>query len=824
LEDTAEIWKDQKISFSSLKHRPYFSTKWIRFYVDFNLLINVLMLTLLRRRSKNPNFLKLLSTTSTPLHAQVVVIGGGIIGNSVAYHLGKLGVKDVVLLEQSQLTAGTTWHAAGLMVTYGSLSETSTEIRKYSKKLYSTILEEETGQSTGFKPVGFIELAADKDRLEEYRRVAAFNRKCGVEVHEIGPKDVQKLFPLCKTEDIIAGFYVKDDGRVNPVDVTMALARGAKMNGVKIFENTRVSHVLVEPMIDGINKRVKGVQLENGTIIHTENIVNCAGMWARQLGEKNGVLIPNQAAEHYYLVTDAMPEVDPNWPVIEDPANYTYIRPEAGGLMVGLFEGKAASWKSTVIPKHFAFGEIEPDYDRMGPYLEAAMSRVPKSIHAGIKKFFCGPESFTPDLAPIVGEAPEIRNYYVLAGLNSIGILSAGGIGRLLAHWIVHKQPDMDVTGMNIHRFQSFQNTQQYREQRVTETLGLVYKCHYPYKTKQTARGTKRSPFYLKQKELGAYFKDVSGWESPDFFIPPTSSSSSSSNIDVNRHTWQRYDWFPIWKQEHDACRSNVIIMDMSFMSKFLIKGKDAAKALNYLCTANIDTKPGWMTYTQMLNHNGKMEADITVTKLPETVPLLDDSPSQTKQQEEFLVIVTDTMHRHVHNWFQRHIYGDQGDRHVSVTDVTSSYAQLNIQGPNSRKLMQKLISNHYNNIDNDSEQQLLQQFFNNDHFPYRSVQYVNIRYARILVARITYLGELGYELHIPTEHALDIYEYIMECGKEFNLQPAGLKALASLRLEKAYRDYGHDIDNTDTLLEVGTLHIFMIYFGSFKYYQTTYY
>jgi glycine/D-amino acid oxidase-like deaminating enzyme len=347
-----------------------------------------------------------------------------------------MGIKDVVLLEQHQVTAGTTWHAAGLMVTFGSLSETSTEMRKYSKKLYNE-LESETGHSTGFKPVGnmsfqfpilkfllplmsllyigFIELAADAHRLEEYRRIASFNRKHGVDVVEIGPQDVLNLFPLCRVDDILAGFYVKDDGRVNPVDATMSLAKGAKMKGVKILEGVEVTGVT--EVIHNGNRRVSGVTLADGKTIEAEYVVNCAGMWARQLGELSGVNIPNQAAEHYYVITDSMPEVSHTWPVIEDPSSYTYIRPEGSGLMVGLFEPIAAPWNVKKIPNNFKFGEITPDWERMGPFVEKAMNRVPSTLTAGIKTFFCGPESFTPDLAPCIGESPEIKNYFVAAGL-----------------------------------------------------------------------------------------------------------------------------------------------------------------------------------------------------------------------------------------------------------------------------------------------------------------------------------------------------------------------------------------------------------------------
>ena len=402
-----------------------------------------------------------------PSEARVVVMGGGIIGTSVAYHLAHSGVKDVVLLERDQLTSGTTWHAAGLMVTFGSLSETSTDMRKYTKQLYGS-LEAETGQSTGFMPVGFIEVATNTDRLEEYRRIAAFNRKCGVDVREVSPAEVQALFPLARVDDVLAGFYVEDDGRVNPVDATMALAKGARAQGATILEGVSVADVTTRGgAVTGVvaTRRVEGTgaafedpQMEERQHIRADYVVNCGGMWARQLAESHGpkgVIVPNQAAEHYYLLTEPMDDVDPSWPVLEDPSSYAYIRPEGGGLMVGLFEGRGAAWKVDVgIPSSFSFGEIEPDWDRLGPYLEQAMGRVPRTLEVGAKKFFCGPESFTPDLGPVVGESPELRNYFVAAGLNSIGILTGGGVGRAVAHWVKTGLPDVDVTGMNVDRFQ----------------------------------------------------------------------------------------------------------------------------------------------------------------------------------------------------------------------------------------------------------------------------------------------------------------------------------------------------------------------------------
>lgn len=694
--------------------------------------------------------------TKLPDSADVVVVGGGIIGCSTAYHLAKMGVKNVVLLERDQLTSGTTWHAAGLMVTFGSLSETSTELRKYTKKLYQS-LEAETGQSTGFNPCGFIEMASCPDRLEEFRRIAAFNRKCGVDVQEITPERIKELFPLCRVDDILAGFYVADDGRVNPVDACTALAKGARMHGARLLERVQVTGVT---QADG---RVTGVSTTQG-VIKTPKVVSCTGMWARQFGELCGVSVANQAAEHYYLITDPMEKVDPAWPVIEDPDSHTYIRPEAGGLMVGLFEPQAAMWNLERIPDDFSFGEITPDWERMTPFVEKAMSRVPATLDAGCKTFFCGPESFTPDLAPIVGEAPELEGYFVAAGLNSIGILTGGGIGRLMAHWVVNGYPDMDVTGMNIDRLHKFQTTQAYRGERVEEALGLTYKCHYPTFSNESARNVKKSPIHQQLAAKGAFFKEVSGWEGTDWFAP------EGVEPKVEKLVWGRHNWFPYWEAEHRACREGVVLIDMSFMSKFLVQGRDAGKSLNYLSTANVDGNCGVITYTQWLDERGKMQADLTVLKLAE---------------DKFLVIATDTAHRHVETHMKRNF---PKDAHAFVTDVTGAYAQINLQGPRSRELLASLT--HYD--------------VSNEAYPFRTAREIDIGFCKVTCSRITYVGELGYELLIPTEQATHVYERILDKAPEFGLRHAGLKALGSLRMEKGYRDYGHDMDNTDQFLEVG--------------------
>jgi len=695
------------------------------------------------------------ATAAVPDRARVVVVGGGVIGVSVAYHLAHLGVTDVVLLERDRLTSGTTWHAAGLMATFGSTSQTSTELRMYTRDLYAR-LEAETGLATGLKQVGLIELAVEPGRLEEYRRVAAFNRLCGVEVHEISPREVASLFPLARVEDVLAGFYIPADGRVNPVDVTMSLAKGARMRGVRIVEGVPVTGFLQRRGV------ATGVRTPRGEV-EAEFVVNCAGMWARQLGELAGVSIPLQAAEHYYLLTEPIEGVDSGWPVLEDPANFGYYREEGGGLMLGLFEPVCAPWNVGGVPADFSFGELPPDWDRMAPYLERTMSRVPVSAQVGIKKFFCGPESFTPDLLPIVGEAPELRNYFVAAGLNSIGILTGGGVGRVIAQWIVDGRPGIDVTAINIDRLHRYQANPEYRATRTVESLGLVYATHYPGRSMTTARGAKVSPVHQRLVAQRAYFRDVSGWEGPDWYAP------EGAEPDPGPLSWGRPDWFGYWAAEHDAARTGVILMDMAFMAKFDVQGRDAGQVLDHVSANKVNGEAGRITYTQWLNPAGTLEADLTVTKLGD---------------DRFWVVASDTAHRHVETWLRRHA----GGAHAFVTDVTSGYAQINIQGPRSRELLALVTAADVSN----------------EAFPYRAAAEIGIGFARALCIRITYLGELGYELYIPAEQAVHVYDRLVAAGRAVGLRHAGLKALSSLRMEKGYRDYGHDIDNTDTVLEAG--------------------
>ncbi len=576
-------------------------------------------------------------------------------------------------------------------------------------------------------------------------------------MHEISPREVAELWPLARTDDVLAGFYIPDDGRVNPVDVTMSLAKGARMRGVTIIEGVPVTGFLRDRGV------VTGVRTDHGDI-EAEYVVNCAGMWARQLGELAGVSIPLQAAEHYYLLTEPIEGVDGSWPVLEDPASYGYYREEGGGLMLGMFEPVCAPWQVDGIPPDFSFGELPPDWDRMGPYLEKTMARVPVTEQIGIRKFFCGPESFTPDLLPIIGEAPELRNFFVAAGLNSIGILTGGGIGRTIAQWIIDGSPDVDVTG-DEHRPAAPVPGEPASTGRPGRSSRSAWSTRRTIRTgRRRQRAARRlSPIYDRLAAQRACFRDVSGWEGADWYAP------AGVEPEVGELTWGRPHWFDYWEAEHHATRNGVIVMDMSFMAKFLVQGRDAARELERISANQVAAEPGRITYTQWLNERGTLEADLTVT-------MLDD--------EQFFVVASDTAHRHAETWMRRHI----GDAHAFVTDVTSGYAQINVQGPLSRELMAAVTSAD----------------MSNEAFAFRAARYIDIGFARVLCIRITYLGELGYELHIPAEQAAAVYDRLVAAGEPLGLRHAGLKALASLRMEKAYRDYGHDIDNTDSVLEAG--------------------
>lgn len=697
-------------------------------------------------------------SAALPSRARVVVIGGGVIGTSIAYHLAHAGERDVVLLERDRLTSGTTWHAAGLMTCFGSFSETSTRLRLYSRDLYGR-LEAETGQSTGFRPVGLVEAAADTDRLEEYRRVAAFQRRLGLEVEEVSPAEMAALFPLARTDDLVAGFHVPGDGRVNPVDLTMALAKGARGLGVTVVEGVSVEQVVTRPR--GAVEEVTGVVTDRGTV-ECDVVVNAAGMWARELAGRNGVVVPNQAAEHYYLVTEPIDGMSADAPVFEDPASYGYYREEGGGMMVGLFEPVAAAWNVGGIPKDFSFGTITPDWDRMGPFVERAMARVPVVETVGIRTFFCGPESFTPDLAPAVGEAPGIHNYFVAAGLNSVGILSAGGLGRIVAHWVLTGRPDVDVTGIDVARFRDWQLDPTRRAERTAEVLGTVYAPHTPGIQLRSARGAFTSPVLDRMVAAGAHLRDVSGWESADWYAGPGETPTVEP-------TWGHAPWFAQWEAEHRAVREGVGVIDMSFMAKLAVRGPDAHAVLDRLSAGDLSVD-GRLTYTQWLGPDGGIDADVTVTRLA---------------ADDLLVVASDTAHGRTLGLLRRGL----GDADATVTDVTEDHALLSVQGPRSRDVLAALAP------DTD---------WSTAAFPFRAARHVRVAGAEVLAVRVTYVGELGWELYVPAADAGRVWDAVMDAGAAHGIRPFGLRALSSLRLEKGYRDFGHDIDNTDDVWGAG--------------------
>jgi len=695
------------------------------------------------------------SIGNLPEHAKVVIVGGGIIGTSTAYHLSKLGWKDIVLLERAQLTAGTTWHAAGLVEAGGFFDETSVEMAQYTLELYAS-LEKETGQATGYKDVGMITLATTPSRVKELRRVAAFDRHFGVPIEEITPEQVKELWPLAYTDDILAGFLTQRDGRVNPVDVTMSLAKGARTEGVQIFEEITVT---------GMNKerqRVTSVITDQGEI-KADYVVNCAGMWARDVGKMVGVNIPLQPTEHYYLIVEPIEGIHSELPVLVDLEKYAYYREEVGGILFGLFEPASAPWALNGIPDNFSFGEINPDWDRMTPYVEEAMKRIPILENAGIHKFFCGPESFTPDLGPMMGLAPELDNFYVAAGFNSLGILMGGGAGKVMAQWIVDGVPNVDITEIDIARMLPFQNTPQYLQDRAVEVLGFMFEEGFPNKHFKTARNVRKSAFHDRLAEAGAYFGEYAGWEYPDWFAP----EGVEPKVE---YSWERQNWFEYAAEEHRAVREGVAMLDYSVMGKVLVQGHDAEKHLNRICANNITVPVGCCVYTQWLNKMGTIEADLTVTRLAEN---------------QFLILTADSTITAVQAWLRRNI---PEDAHVFVTNITSAYSVLNIQGPKSREFLSCVT--HAD--------------MSNEAFPFLTMQEIDIGYSLVKAIRVTYVGELGWEIYIPTEFSLHVFDKLVETGLDFGLKNFGLQALNSLRLEKAYRDYGGDIDNTDGPLEAG--------------------
>lgn len=694
-----------------------------------------------------------------PNQARIVIIGGGAIGTSIAYHLGKLGIGDVVVLERDKLTSGTTWHAAGLIASGGMSTETLIWIEQYTRQLYID-LPAETGLSTGWRQCGHIHLACDANRREVMKRDANFVRSQGVERFELSPAEIKEKFPLIETKGIVSGFYTPTDGRANPVDATMAMAAGARAKGVKFFESTPVTDFVMQ------GTRVAGVVTPRGTIL-AEQVVLATGMWSRQLGRKIGVSVPLQAAEHYYLLTEPLAGMHPDLPVVEDPDTYTYVREEGGGMLFGLFEPEGAAWNLKGIPDDASFSVLPPDWERMTPFLEAAFERYPVMKTAGIKTFFCGPESFTPDGSYLVGEAPEVDGLFLATGLNSLGILSAGGIGSIVSELLTTGTSTQDVTGLDIARTRPHHATRHFLGQRIPKALGYTFTfAPLPHWHHKTARGMRRLALHDRYAAMGAYFHDLSGWEMPYWFSP----DAPPPPVDYGFHG--RQAWHALSAREHHATRTAVGLFDKSFMGKFIIHGRDAEALLNRVSANNVSMPVGTNVYSQWLNHHGGIISDLTITRTGET---------------EFLLVTGDILQSTTTAWLRRQTRDGEV---CSVTDVTSAYTILSLQGPRSREILQGMTGEDLSTAA----------------LPFRSSRFLEIGPVPVRVVRVTYMGELGYELYIPTEYSHAAHDALLDGIRAAGVEPVhcGLMALESLRLEKGYRDFAVDIDNTDTPLQAG--------------------
>jgi len=692
---------------------------------------------------------------SLPTHTQVAIIGGGVIGCSIAYHLIKLGWKDVVVLERKKLTSGTTWHAAGLLTTLRD-TESQTKLAKYTQQLYGK-LEAETGQATGLIQCGSIQIAESEEKACEMRRGCAMARVFDVESHEISTRELAEFWPLAEVRDVRAAFYFPHDGRVNPTDVTQALMKGARAGGALLFEDTKVTGILTQA------GRACGVETNRGTL-RAEYVVNCAGIWARDVGLLAGVDVPLLAAEHYYLISEPIEGVHQKLPILRNPESSAYIREEAGGkVMVGFFEPVAAPWGVDGIDESFCFSEIEPDWERMEPYVERAMKRVPALLETGIHQFFCGPEAFTPDHNYLMGEAPNLENFFVAAGFNSLGILSGAGVGLVMSHWIVDGHPPDDVWDVNLRRMHPFRNHIDYLRDRTVESLGIGYQHHWPGRQWTTARGVKKSILHDRVARAGACFGESAGWERPNWYGAPGQPAQYE-------YGWGRTNWFYAHAEEHRAVREAVGIFEQSSFSKLLVQGRDAQRVLDRIATADLSMPIGRVAYCHFLNERGGVEADLTISRLGE---------------HAYLVVTPAFTHTHVEAWIRGHT---PPESICTLTDVTSAYAMLNVQGPHSRDLLQRLCRADLSHAA----------------FPFASVRDLDLGYQTAKALRISYSGELGWELYIPTEYALPVYDALLEAGADLGLRHCGYHALNSLRIEKGYREWSHDMGPADSLLDAG--------------------
>lgn len=712
---------------------------------------------------------RLAVSTPPPAHARVVIIGGGIMGCSVAYHLASLGECDVVLLEQGRLTCGTTWHAAGLV---GQLRahESMTRLIRYSTELYSK-LEAETGLSTGWKQCGSLAVARSADRMIQLKRTAAVARAYGVACDVITPAEAGKLYPIMHTADLEGAVWLPGDGKANPADLTLALAKGARNRGVAICEGVRVT-AAERINADGRGRiRALDWQAKDGTrgCIGADVVVLCGGQWSRALGRALGVSVPLFSCEHFYIVTDLIPGVHRDLPVMRDPDGYIYFKEEVGGLLMGGFEPDATPWLQSAIhrggiPENFEFQLLPDNWDAFQILLDNAMIRVPAMRDAKVKQFYNGPESFTADNNFIVGPAPGLDNLYVGCGFNSMGIASSGGAGKALAEWIVQGEPTLDLWPVDIRRFARFNANEQWLPDRIREVLGMHYKMPWPNRELESARPFRRSPLYAQLKERGACFGSKMGWERANFFAP----TPAAAKIDYG---WGHQNWHAWVAAEHRACRERVALIDMSSFAKLLIKGRDAHALLQALAANDVPAAPGRTVYTGMLNERGGYESDFTIACLA---------------HDEYLVVTGSAQAVRDRDLIERAI-AKRGAR-CEIVDVTSMFALLAVMGPRSRELMQRVSTAD----------------FSNAAFPFATWQEIDVGYATLRANRMTYVGELGWELYVPVEFALGVYEQLMNAGRELGIVDAGYYAVESLRLEKGYRAWGRELTPEINPFEAG--------------------
>jgi 4-methylaminobutanoate oxidase (formaldehyde-forming) len=694
--------------------------------------------------------------SALPSSAKIVIVGGGIVGCSVAYHLGKMGITDVLLLERGRLTSGSTWHAAGLV---GQLrtSANITQLLGYSVALYDR-LEQETGLATGWKRNGGLRLACNPERWTEVKRQATTATSFGLEMHLLSPKEAQALWQLMQVDDVVGAAFLPTDGQASPSDIAMSLAKGARASGVTILEGVRVTGIEAEC------GRLRAVVTDQVRIA-CDKLVICAGQWSRDIGRMGGVNIPLVPVQHQYLITEPIAGVTPNLPTLRDPDRLTYWKEEVGGLVMGGYEPNPIPWAVDGLPDRFEFQLLEDDLEHFEPLLELAIGRVPAMQTAGIKQFINGPESFTPDGNFILGEAPEVRGIYVGAGFNAFGIASGGGAGMALAEWVAKGEPPLDLWPVDIRRFGKNHLDTDWVRTRTLEAYAKHYAMAWPHEEYRSGRPLRRSPLYDRLEREGACFGEKLGWERPNWFADLASGEKAE-----DRYSYERQNWFEAVAREHKACRERVAVFDQTSFAKFLMVGRDAEKALSWIAAGDVTRAPGHLVYTQMLNNRGGIECDLTVSRLSET---------------EYYIVTGTGFATHDFDWISRSISKGLEAR---LIDVTSSYAVLSVMGPRSRDVLQGLTDHDMSNAV----------------FPFGRVKWITLAGAPALALRVTYVGELGFELHIPVEFAVSVYDSLMATGKEHGIANAGYRAIEALRLEKGYRSWGADIGPDHSPLVAG--------------------